>query len=281
LSDLAIGGDKVEAKTIGDLLWVWSPIIHDAEGNVVPISVTQPTAANFVEADSVQKAELLNVNNVILAGHGLPADLEKANEITRSDAGKGRIVWEIASDDGMHKPPFSYEKTIEHFAQVVKEYPQVEGVFLDDMSSMSMDAGFGAEHLRAIRQQLPQSVKLWGAVYTMNFERPGMDSIIEGLDVISLWVWHARDLEKLEKDVATLEAKFPDKPITLGLYLYDYGEARPMPRDLLAKQAELALKLAHEGRIEGIIFLTINNDAEAVQWTMEWIQKVKGQNIGE
>jgi hypothetical protein len=53
-----------------------------------------------------------------------------------------------------------------------------------------------------------------------------------------------------------------------------------MPLDLLQRQCEAALELARAGRIEGIVFLTINEDPEAVSWTANWIQRVGGQELG-
>ena len=117
----------------------------------------------------------------------------------------------------------------------------------------------------------------------MNFDRPEIDDYIKELDGIQLWTWHATNLVNLEENVAHCERKYPGKPIVLGLYLYNYGidVGRPMARDLLKHQCEVALKLAHAGRIEGIVFLTINDDPGAVQWTADWIARVGDQKLGE
>jgi hypothetical protein len=68
--------------------------------------------------------------------------------------------------------------------------------------------------------------------------------------------------------------------ILLGLYLYDYGGGRRMPLDLLQQQCETALKFVHAGRIQGIVFLTITNDADALAWVANWIKEVGGQKPG-
>ncbi len=85
---------------------------------------------------------------------------------------------------------------------------------------------------------------------------------------------------ELEKNVARCERLFPGKAIVLGLYLYDYGGGRRMPLDLLGRQCEAALKLAHAGRIQGMVFLTITDDPEAVSWTAGWIKRVGDQELG-
>jgi hypothetical protein len=64
-------------------------------------------------------------------------------------------------------------------------------------------------------------------------------------------------------------------------YLYNYGGQGPMPRDMLELQCETALKLARQGRIIGMVFVTINNDADTVRWTAEWIKRVGDQPLSE
>ena len=123
-------------------------------------------------------------------------------------------------------------------------------------------------------------MKIWGVVYTMSLNRPNINDYIKELDVVRLAEWHAKNVVHLEQHVAHCERLFPDKPIVLGLYLYDYGAGRPIPRDLLETQCETALRLAHAGRIEGIEFTTINNDPAAVAWTADWLRRVGDQEIG-
>ena len=159
-----------------------------------------------------------------------------------------------------------------------------EGVILDDMSTGKIDRGFRARHVRHIRQQLGEqhkSVKIWSVVYTMSLGREHLAECIRESDVINLWMWEAKDTANFEKYVARLENDHPDKPIVLGIYLWDYGAGRRMPLDLLERQCELARKLAHAGRISGIVFLTINNDAEAVGWTAGWIVRVGEEALGK
>ena len=68
----------------------------------------------------------------------------------------------------------------------------------------------------------------------------------------------------LDRNVSWCRERFPNKPITLGLYLYDYGDGRRMPMDLLQQQCSTALGLLEDGDIQGLVFLTIDNDAETI-----------------
>ena len=140
-----------------------------------------------------------------------------------------------------------------------------------------MNKGFKAEHIALIRELLGdanEQVKIWGVVYNMNLDRPGMNECIKQLDVILLCEWFGKRLGDFEKHVAHCEARFPDKPIVMCTYLYDYGETRRMPRELLELQFDTAQKLFRAGRIEGIVMVTIDNDAEAVGWAADWVKRV-------
>ena len=271
--------DRVAApKTIRDVMWVWG-----TEGTAKP---GEHTLATYVQADTVQKMALLGVPNITGCGSGLPKDDKEAWALTEKWQVAKRLVWEISTDDGFHKPPFSYAKTAARVRALTTKYPKVEGVLLDDMTSMSVNAGFKGEHILALREGLAadgQDIKVWGVVYTMNMRQKGkgIEGIINALDVINMWVWDSRGIPKIESDIAYLEDNYPDKPIVLGLYLHDYGGGMGrIPPALMKQQCETALKLAHEKRIIGMIFLTITNEPETMKWVADWIKQVGDQKIG-
>jgi hypothetical protein len=261
-------------QTVRDLLWVW--------GNPEMAKPGAHATASFASASPARRAELLGVPNVVMAGHGIPNDDKQADAQTQEVATAPRLVWEIDAD-GSGGPPFIYTNRVAQVRKLVDKYPQIEGVLLDDMSTVGIDKGFRPEHIRQIRQSLDDkyaALKIWGVLYTMSFNRPKIDDYIKELDVINLWTWHAKDVANLEKNVAHCEQKYPGKPIVVGLYLYDYGDGRRIPMDLLQQQCATALKLGVAGRIQGIVFLTINDDPKAVGWVAEWVKQVADQKIG-
>jgi hypothetical protein len=264
-----------KAICVRDLIWAW--------GNPTLTTPGVHTLATFASASPARRAELLGVANVMLAD-AIPNDDGLADAWTREVASAPRLVWEIGAD-GNGGPPYVYTQRAAQVRTLVDQYPQIEGLLLDDMSTVAIDAGFKPEHIRQIRGLLDgkyAAVKIWGVLYTMSFERPGIDRYVDELDVINLWTWDAKDIVDLDKNVAHCEKTYPGKPIMLGLYLWDYGGAdRRMPMDLLRQQCETALRLAHAGRIQGIVFLTITDDAEAVGWAANWIRQVGDQKLGE
>ncbi|MCP4640898.1 MAG: hypothetical protein GY851_10715 [bacterium] len=268
------GAPKDEPRLVHDALWVW--------GNPEMAEEGDHSEATFAQAGPAERAAILGVPNIAMAGLGLPRDDEKAFARTAEVAHAPRLVWEIGGDDTSGKPSFEYSESIARVARVAKQYPQVEGVLLDDMTSVKIDQGFKPQHLRAVREELASqcpTVKLWGVVYTMNLTIPGIEDYIRELDVIHLWVWHAKDLVDVERHVLDLRGEFPDKPIVLGLYLYDFGDGRRMPLDVHQQQCERALDLLNGGHIRDLVFLTIENDEETVRQTAAWVQEVESRPI--
>jgi len=231
----------------------------------------------------MQRAALLGTPSVFMAGAGLPLDEALARQSHEHVAKARTLVWEFTTDHGGHGAPWVYDKKLALLQKLIDDYPQppLVGVLLDDMTSMSVSAGLKPEDIARLRESLPAGIKLFGVVYTMNMRQPGMDAIIKELDVINLWNWHAKDVVDLADNVAYCEEVAPDKPIILGLYLRDYGGGRLIPHDLHHLQVKTALELAHARRIEGMIFLTIDDDPPVLQWTADWIKEVGDQKIGQ
>ncbi|MCX5757164.1 MAG: exo-alpha-sialidase [Candidatus Hydrogenedentes bacterium] len=264
-----------EPVLVRDLIWVW--------GNPEMAEPGTHTPETYAAASPAERARLLGVSNIILAGLGLPQDDAKAEAIAQDAANAPRLLWEIARDGEGEDRPFVYEQTLARLRRLADRHSRIEGVLLDDMSSVGIDHGLKPEHIQGIRAALSGSyarIKLWGVLYTMNMDRPGIADYIRALDGIILAEWHAKNLPDLEKQVLRCRKEYPDKPILLCLYLYDYGENRRMPLDLLEGQCRTALKLAHSGDIVGMVPLTITNDVETVSWFAKWVNAVGGQTVG-
>jgi hypothetical protein len=260
--------DAPKPKVIRDILWAW--------GNPEMGEGGEHSIKTYAQAPPAERARLLGVPNVLMAGLGIPDDQAEARFLTQEVAHAPRIIWEISSDE-QPGPPFVYEKRTAQVRELYDEFPNIVGVLLDDMSTAQIDRGFKPEHIRAIRAALGgkyEAIRLWGVVYTMSFDRPNMNDYIKELDGISLWEWDGAKVGDLEKAVAHIEQVAPGKPILLGLYMFDYGGGRLMPLDLMKTQCDIALRLAHEKRIEGIVFLSITNDPEVIGWVAEWVKRV-------
>ena len=279
-----------EARTVRDVIWVW--------GNPEMAQPGEQTLATYAQAGPARRAALLGVSNIVMGGYGVPDDDGAARTICADVAGCDRLVLKIKSDGepvggtAESGAPFEYDQTIPRIRRLADEFPQIRAVLLDDLSTVGLRCGFNAGFVREIRGMLPgkyEAVKIWGVVHdesVRGFIRPdrttdyGLSDIIRELDVIAFSQWHAKDLVRLEENVAHIRELFPGKPIVLSLYLYDYGGNGRMPLDLLEAQCQAALKMAHAGVVEGIVFTGVINDPAALAWTADWIKRVGEQKLG-
>ena len=271
----AIAASSEEARHVREIIWAW--------GNPEMAKPGPHSLASFADASPTERADLLGAPNLFMAGLGLPESQEAATQLTRQAKRCSQLIWEITQGDTDGKPPFLFEKTVARIRRLASRYPNITGVMLDDMSSSMISNGLKPEHVRAIRDGLGKTnerVKLWGVLYSMNFDKPNIDAYINELDGIILAVWHAKDIPAMEKTVAHCETRYPGKPIILCLYLYDYGQDCRMPIELLEQQCDTSLRLAHAGRIKGILFVTINNDKRALEFARDWVDRVGGQTLG-
>jgi hypothetical protein len=270
-------------QQVRDIVWVWgNPDPQDAYELARDKPITTEDPGQFAQADPMSRARILGIQNIFMAGAGLPLDLELARRLTSDVASLERIVWELVPDHGKFSPPFDFAKKVEVLKEIVQEWDNVEGVVLDDMSTVAVSNGLQAKHITALRGLLrgvDPGLKLWGVVYTMSLDDEHLDAFVHELDGVLLAVWHARDVHILDQSVGKARALAKGKPIILCLYLYDYGENRLMPRDLLQLQCSKALELALAGKVQGIEFTLVNNDREAVVWTRDWLQRVGSQKI--
>ena len=82
---------EIHPEFVKDLFWVWgNPEMAEPGGH---------TTASFAQASPAQRAKMLGVSNVIMAGRGLPDSDEQAEEEIQGVLGLNRLVWEISEGD--------------------------------------------------------------------------------------------------------------------------------------------------------------------------------------
>jgi hypothetical protein len=163
-------------------------------------------------------------------------------------------------------------------AEASSSYPghPAENVLSGDVENE--DGPFSLAALRRLRQRLDAAeprLDLWVVLYTGEFnQEPLLRPHLELCDVVTMWTWTASELAHLESNFARFAGIVGDKRKVLGLYLWDYGAKKPMPRPAMERQCELGLRWLREGKIEGMIFLAsciCDLNLEAVEWTRRWI----------
>lgn len=193
------------------------------------------------------------------------------------------IVWSVVGAGGVTDAAERAE-----VLKLAEELPNMTGVMMDDFfHDKPGPKGYGVlslDELRDLRNGLTVSgrkLDLWVVVYDRQVGLP-LGDYLELCDKVTLWFWRAAELAHLEQSLESLEALAPSCGKVLGCYMFDYGEKRPMPLDLMQHQCETGLRWLREGRIEAMIFLATcicDLDIEAVEWSRRWIAKVADQSL--
>ncbi|MDH7570794.1 MAG: hypothetical protein QHJ73_14535 [Armatimonadota bacterium] len=165
----------------------------------------------------------------------------------------------------------------QNVGRLSRSYPHVVGAFHDDMLGLVKRENYGPEDYARVYHALKEAnpkLKLWVVVYTHELGDPLWQSFSPFIDVVNLWVWEAKNLPRLEEELARCRQVFPGKPVNVGCYLRDYPTAAPVPMPLLKGQWECVLRQYERGTIEGYSILgsvLIDGHQEQANWVREFI----------
>ena len=110
-----------------------------------------------------------------------------------------------------------------------------------------------------------------------------LSTYLDCFDGVTFWIWTSPELANLEKHLEKLFVLTKDKPVMLGIYVFDYGTGGvPMKPELFETQLARYFDLLREGQVEGIIFCSGTlGDAplETNRILKEYIQKYGAEEI--
>ena len=186
--------------------------------------------------------------------------LEAYDEVTCDISKWG---WEWNADGRPKCTPKSDPATVrtegENVARLAKQFPNVTGVYCDDLMGLMKRSKYGANEFSEIRaaiRKLNPALKLWTVVY--DHELPKAEfwaKMRPHIDVVSLWIWESKNLGQMDEFVDRCRELFPDKPIVMGVYLRDYTKAAPIPVELVVAQMKGIAKLVDQGKLAGYSIL--------------------------
>ena len=215
------------------------------------------------------------------------------------------VICEISSNRPMHcgercveslydaTPPKFLEEA-RNVADLSLKYPNLKGAYIDDTLGAKREND-DSDYADAITGELYASIydtlkktnpnlKLWALVFAEQLYKPDWAGFKPHMEVINLWVWSEKDLRNLDRHVDRCREIFPDKPISLGCFLWDYpsmnfkkGEfekGHAVSMDLLKLQWESVLKYVASGKIDSYTILgayQIDGAPEQARWVRDFI----------
>lgn len=259
-------------STVRDHLWIWG---HEAGSHDRTWDTPAPSRMTPAEG-----AFYLGTPNLIMVRYEDKPEPPYV-QYARSFRPLDRFVWSVVGGGGV-----TSDMEIEQTRVLAETFPNMTGVMMDDFFKDDPNGSgvLSPERLHEIQKNLfvaGRKLDLWVVLYRHQLELPISDHLA-ACDVLTYWTWYAPDLWKLEDEFLRVEQVAPKHRKVLGLYMWDYGNRRPMPIDAMRHQCELALKWLREGRIEGMIFLAsciCDLGLDTVEWTRAWIAEVGSERI--
>lgn len=260
---------------------------HDGPGNAFKI----PTSPKVTMGEA---CAWMGVSNVCVCVWHDPDDA-----YLRQFRGLKRVVWCV--DNGWikrHSKEDEYPKRLEAAFARLKRLPNLIGFEYDDFFNGYAETGtakdrladgtevevqIGARNLselRAARRRIksqgrPLDMRL--VLYTAEVEACGKSllPIVDQFDTVTLWTWAGADLAKLRTRVdAYRRLVGPEKPTFLGVYMWDFGGAKPIGVEAMKGQLDLALELFRSGKVDGFVFHCtplVNKGLPEVGLVRKWI----------
>lgn len=258
-----------------DRHWMWGhdPGAYDGPNDVYNIPLSEPISM----AEGIR---LMGIPNVCVIRGGTP-DAKYREQFKNVK----RVAWNLSGGSNQ-----SYLELRDYVFSLFSQMPNLVGVYLDDFIHGGPDvkvktadgeietapASLSLDEISALSQKLRAAnppVDLAVVLYSRQL-KPSLRPLLDKADVISFWTWTGKDVMKLRENFDGYRRLFPEKKTLLGLYMWDFGDKKPIDPDFMKYQLDYALELFRKGEIDGTIFHCTplcNKNLEAVEYAKKWI----------
>lgn len=269
----------MQQQTIRDRLWLWGMKVNALQetNNYGKLGFGKSTMT--VE----QAIERTGIYNVFIAGH-LPID-QTSLELMPSAK---RIICKTGLHHSAAGNVLNYDRCLKALLDAKKlaaRDVRIDALNLDDFSTGTIDAGAKPEHLSRLQfanaANSPQ-LSLGATIYTMSIERPELPPLLSYFAYLMVPLWHTDQIDTVPAALERLSELSGGKPMQLCLYVYDFGNVKPISRQLMQQQLDLAEKLLLEQRIVGLVILgtcMMDLDWEANDCFYKWLNRVGDRRI--
>jgi len=266
----------MDKQTIKDRFWLWGMKVNALQETSDYAKLNFGTSTMTIEG-AIQST---NTHNVIMAG-GLPINRESLDLMPSAK----RIIckWSLHKRASM-----DYEGCLSQLMaakELAATDTRIEGFLVDDFSTGSINAGVKPEHLARLQfanaTYFPH-LPLNGTIYTMSLERPELPGLLPYFDRFLVPLWHATQIGAIPAALDRLSELSGGKPMVLCLYVFDFGNGKPIPRDLMERLLDLAEQSLCEERVTGLVICgtcMMDLDWESNHCLYEWLEQVGDKTI--
>ena len=268
------GNGEFYGDTVRDRLWMWG---HHADCAAKAAACARLKGVDFKwpgkTVDQAEGCRLMGIpNNCVIRWCNLP----KYPWGNYFDQFKDLKRISFGIDDGAKESVD--EKMRIAFEELKPQMPNLTGCFLDDYflskkKDYVPDLGkleriSGAVHAHGLRLSVVAYADQVGI-------KPEFKPHFDLVDEVSFWFWKGSNIPTMADHIRRCRDFIgPGKDLLLGLYMWDFTVAKPIPEDLMRRQLEFARRFLSDGTIDGLIFhptFAAALDVPAVKVSKEWI----------
>ncbi len=250
-----------------DKFWIWGQEAGCHDTYTGRHSTTTP----------VEGAQFLGIDNMIVVRYGgkpEPPFVDYGREMSHYK----QLVWSIIGDAST-----GASVDLDSFVELAGTRPNLVGGIMDDFCPRTTGENplLVPQDIADMKRSMivgGRELDLWVVLYAHELiDGERLKPYIDNCDIINFWTWRAEELAALDENFSTLERLYPGKRKILGCYMFDYGDCKEMPVELMETQCESGLRWLKEGRIEGMVFLAsciCDLNLPAVEWSRKFIASV-------
>lgn len=223
-------------------LWNWGHL--EGSHNKVTGLHCRMTPEEFAMEYGIKKAFMVSYGGNITPPFGRFA--ERFSSLSE-------VIFSVLGDGSTPLPESELGNT-EDIIAALSDADNISGGIVDDFFSPERMQKFPPEVLKIIKDTLnKRGLKFWCVLYSFQLDLD-LEKYTECFDGITFWIWDSKDIEKLDGHLEKLYSLVKDKPVMLGIYLWDYLHSAPMDASLFEMQLSKYFSLLSDGIVEGVIF---------------------------
>ena len=192
------------------------------------------------------------------------------------------VKWSVLGDSSTPLPDAELGNT-DDILNALNIGKNITGGIVDDFFSEERMKRFTPEVLKKIKNKLNENgLDFWCVLYDMQLDFD-LTPYLDCFDGVTFWIWTSPELNNMEKHLDKLFALTKDKPVMLGIYLFDYGTgAKPLDPKLFEAQLSLYFDKLRDGSASGVIFCSStlgDADLETNKILKDYVKKFADEEI--
>ena len=229
---------------LADKLWNWGHL-EGSHSNKCTWMDCNMTPEQYAEEYGIRNSFIVSY-----AGNIQPP----FNDLAKRFSCLREVKWSVLGDGSSPLPDAELGNT-EDILAVLDDGKNITGGIVDDFFSPKRMDRFNPEVLKKIKAALnAKGLDFWCVLYAHQLELD-LEKYMDCFDGVTVWIWKAADLKDNVQYVEKIKEIVKDKPLMLGVYVWDYGGGgKPLDPALFETQISYYFDLLRKKEIEGVVF---------------------------